>query len=154
MHRPNRFPRRRALALAAVSLSLGACLGNETTGTITDVYAQALIFGTVTGPDGAPVPNAEIEVFQYPIDRGVLEAGSCIGPLTAGPTTTANAQGRYRVIVDGFANVGGSGCLRLIATADESAALAEGLVERATVPYLLTIRDSIRIDVSLPAADQ
>lgn len=140
---------RRVAALAAPLLA-AACLGDESTGTVTDVYAQGIVYGVVTGPTGAPAAGVRVESFLYPIDRTQLESGTCLGPLTPGPFATTAADGSYRLVINGFLGRPGVGCVQVVATPNEVLEADAATVEAQTVKYLLTRLDSARADIVLP----
>lgn len=142
---------RRAAAPASLLLVVTGCMGSEATGTVTDVFASGIVHGVVRGPTGAVAAGVHVQAALYPIDRSQLESGTCLGPLTTGPSTTTAADGSYRLQLDGFLGRPGVGCVRLVVSPNEAVDADDLTVDVQTVRYLLTRADSTRADIDLPA---
>jgi hypothetical protein len=110
---------------------------------------SALVYGTVTGPDGAPVAGARVAVTAD--RRGACPAsGAQYLDLTAN-TALTDVAGAYRARADVFLDVQ-RGCVRVEVAPPASAPLAASSVSAGPVQFGAYVgSDSVRVDVTLPA---
>ena len=129
-----------AVAAAAMAAIILACSPTDTCG-CTYPPPQAIVYGEVTDPAGAPVSGAEVLV--------QLADPGCTQPTRVLGTGTTAAAGRYRIQahVAPPPNVGE--CLRAVANPPHTSELASSNPVPFTVAFRLSPLDSVRVDLQL-----
>ncbi|HEX8691766.1 MAG TPA: hypothetical protein VF746_05065 [Longimicrobium sp.] len=108
---------------------------------------QAVVYGTVTGPDGAPSAGARVLVIG---DRfGNCPASEATYLDLPGDLVTADADGKYRGEASVFLDVA-QGCVRVIASPPPGIVAGDVSVSAGPVRFGLLPPDSVRVDVTLP----
>jgi hypothetical protein len=128
----------RALALLAL---LAACDILNPVGTCAcdPVPLHTIVYGQVSAPSGAPVPDATVLVEVGP--------AGCTSFVLGGAVQTSTA-GAYRILATGN-SPGTDQCVRLSARAPTGSGLADSEPVQFTIPPIRTPADSVRRDIAL-----